>query len=225
MKNKTIIKAFEKRLKIIKLLIVIHYIHEIRKALIFKKSEPAKNNYSPHSYKNSSFSIHNSELLPAFEDPIGTSGGLNLYRAFGNNPVEYIDPWGLRSPGPGYYLSGYYSYWATVRGAIKQKWDTESELSCCILNCVTGVNICCKGKGTTKTSPLVSFASGSLATLSYQKFMVKYIVNNRKLIETSLLSKLIAKKSIEYSLTSNIVGVAVLAGQGIYCSIKCSIKR
>ncbi len=29
------------------------------------------------------------------EDPIGIAGGLNLYRAFGNNPVSYVDPWGL----------------------------------------------------------------------------------------------------------------------------------
>ena len=29
------------------------------------------------------------------EDPIGFSGGLNLYRYTGNNPVNWIDPWGL----------------------------------------------------------------------------------------------------------------------------------
>ncbi len=29
------------------------------------------------------------------EDPIGIAGGLNLYRAFGNNPVNFVDPWGL----------------------------------------------------------------------------------------------------------------------------------
>ncbi len=29
------------------------------------------------------------------EDPIGISGGLNLYRFVNNNPVNYVDPWGL----------------------------------------------------------------------------------------------------------------------------------
>ena len=28
------------------------------------------------------------------EDPIGIAGGLNLYKAFGNNPVNYVDPFG-----------------------------------------------------------------------------------------------------------------------------------
>jgi len=28
------------------------------------------------------------------KDPIGLEGGLNLYVAFGNNPVNFIDPWG-----------------------------------------------------------------------------------------------------------------------------------
>jgi len=27
-------------------------------------------------------------------DPIGISGGLNLYEFCGNNPVNYVDPWG-----------------------------------------------------------------------------------------------------------------------------------
>ncbi|MEA2067727.1 MAG: RHS repeat-associated core domain-containing protein, partial [Verrucomicrobiota bacterium] len=35
------------------------------------------------------------------KDPIGISGGLNLYEAFGNNPVSYIDPFG-RAPGDPY---------------------------------------------------------------------------------------------------------------------------
>ncbi len=29
------------------------------------------------------------------EDPLGISGGLNLYRFVNNNPVNYVDPWGL----------------------------------------------------------------------------------------------------------------------------------
>ena len=29
------------------------------------------------------------------KDPIGISGGLNLYAFCGNNPVNYVDPWGL----------------------------------------------------------------------------------------------------------------------------------
>ncbi len=33
--------------------------------------------------------------LRACDAPIRTSGGLNLYRAFGNNPVNFIDPWGV----------------------------------------------------------------------------------------------------------------------------------
>jgi len=30
------------------------------------------------------------------KDPIGLEGGLNLYVAFGNNPVNFVDPWGER---------------------------------------------------------------------------------------------------------------------------------
>ena len=30
------------------------------------------------------------------KDPIGISGGLNLYAFCGNDPVNYVDPWGLR---------------------------------------------------------------------------------------------------------------------------------
>ncbi len=29
------------------------------------------------------------------KDPIGISGGMNLYEAFGNNPVNFVDPMGL----------------------------------------------------------------------------------------------------------------------------------
>jgi RHS repeat-associated protein len=34
-------------------------------------------------------------------DPIGEAGGVNLYRANFNNPLRYVDPWGLLAPYPG----------------------------------------------------------------------------------------------------------------------------
>lgn len=47
------------------------------------------------------------------KDPIGISGGLNLYAAFGNNPVNFVDPLGesisgnYYGAGGGYYDPGY----------------------------------------------------------------------------------------------------------------------
>jgi len=35
------------------------------------------------------------------KDPIGISGGLNLYVAFANNPVNFVDPFGLCEGGDG----------------------------------------------------------------------------------------------------------------------------
>jgi RHS repeat-associated protein len=31
------------------------------------------------------------------KDPIGYAGGLNLYRYVGNNPIHFVDPWGLQT--------------------------------------------------------------------------------------------------------------------------------
>ena len=75
-----------KRLKIIKLLILIRYLYERKKAARLRAWG-----------------------CSACDAPIGTSGGLNLYRAFGNNPVNSTDPWGLfiDAPLPG---GTYYNY-------------------------------------------------------------------------------------------------------------------
>ncbi len=215
-------KKIEQQLKIIKLLIFIRYIHEIKKALAAEQPEPAKNINLPHGFKNSSFSIHNSELLSAFEDPIGIAGGLNLYIAFGNNPVNFIDPWGLRSPGPGYYLSGYYSYWATVRGAIKQKWDTLAKYSSCMVNCMTGLNICPNSKKPRKVAPVPNYLVGDIATRGVIQYELWLIRTHPKIVKNTIVSILNKNFLNTVKLTSGWLGGAVLTGQSIYCSYICS---
>jgi RHS repeat-associated protein len=54
------------------------------------------------------------------EDPIDLAGGdLNLYAYVENNPVNWIDPWGLvRVPGPGALSGGVGATIGTVTGAV-----------------------------------------------------------------------------------------------------------
>ncbi len=48
-------------------------------------------------------------------DPISEAGGINLYRFVGNNPVNYIDPWGLK-------------LWFADKGAEKEFQDDIKDI-------------------------------------------------------------------------------------------------
>ena len=123
----------DQRLKIIRLLIIILYIYEIRKALIFKKSEPAKNKAIPHGSKNAAqlWALRCS----IFEDPIRIAGGLNLYRAFGNNPINFIDPWGEDSEI--YDINYLLDIWIFMsEGVRKEIIEGNKEKNECYFDCV-----------------------------------------------------------------------------------------
>ena len=47
--------------------------------------------------RNRTVSLHDAAIICCWlsKDPIGIAGGLNQYVAFANNPVMFVDPWGL----------------------------------------------------------------------------------------------------------------------------------
>ncbi len=57
------------------------------------------------------------------EDPIGIAGGLNLYRFVNNNPVNFVDPWGLRSWWHPYNWPG------IVKDTLTGSWNTIKNMS------------------------------------------------------------------------------------------------
>ncbi len=162
------------------------------------------------------------------EDPIGIAGGLNLYKAFGNNPVSYVDPWGLMPPSPGYYLSGYYRYWAKVRGAIKNKWDVFSKYSGCMINCMYGIKVCDKSKKPTKVAPIPNYLIGDLSTRAAMQYEFWLLSHHPEIIElfNSSIGKVLPlineNNLLIASKTTAWLGAVVLAGQMAYCSYRCS---
>ena len=65
------------------------------------------------------------------KDPIGISGGLNLYAFCANDPVNYVDPWGLKeedSPLPEPLYAGDYHRYQMLRHGIYVEVLTDSDL-------------------------------------------------------------------------------------------------
>ncbi|NLE42978.1 MAG: RHS repeat-associated core domain-containing protein [Lentisphaerae bacterium] len=60
------------------------------------------------------------------KDPIGISGGLNLYAFCGNDPVNYMDPWGLCRDDEGFSLLNWLKNDAFNVETICQAWELLS---------------------------------------------------------------------------------------------------
>ena len=60
------------------------------------------------------------------KDPIGISGGLNLYAFCGNDPVNYVDPWGLCRDDEGFSLLNWLKNDAFNVETICQAWELLS---------------------------------------------------------------------------------------------------
>jgi len=56
-------------------------------------SMPFHNLYGLSLYPNRAYSPNLQRWLN--RDPIGEAGGINMYRFAGNNPIHYVDPYGL----------------------------------------------------------------------------------------------------------------------------------
>ena len=88
-------------------------------------------------------------------DPIGEAGGVNLYQTVGNNPVNLLDPHGLRDPDEGSYKGPYPST------------SPPSELSCsekCLIQVAIGVSLATGAIGSglpTKKKPFKTKSASS----------------------------------------------------------------
>ncbi len=124
------------------------------------------------------------------EDPIGIAGGLNLYRFVNNNPVNFVDPWGLINkkyyPGTDEYANELARLITRNVGPMIQTEDAF----CKWINCMAGFNVtCCRKKqGIRGYSPMGSYAGGEISHVLFKTSMNYLLKNSSNLRESSKIA-------------------------------------